>query len=96
MAEVSAKPNFRSTRAHRRSRRGRRAVLSAGLALAMTRDGKAAEAEPMLRESLKLAKANHLEGTASPENVSAALGECLLAGGEPVDRINEQDRDIRA
>jgi serine/threonine protein kinase/tetratricopeptide (TPR) repeat protein len=50
-----------------------------GLALAMTRDGKAAEAEPMLRESLKLAKANHLEGTALPENVSAALGECLLA-----------------
>jgi serine/threonine protein kinase len=49
-----------------------------GLALAMTRDGKAAEAEPMLRESLKLAKANHLEGTALPENVSAALGECLL------------------
>ena len=49
------------------------------LALAMTRDGKAAEAEPMLRESLKLAKANHLKGTASPGNVSAALGECLLA-----------------
>jgi serine/threonine-protein kinase len=49
------------------------------LALAMTRDGKAAEAEPMLRESLKLAKANHLIGTASPENVSAALGECLFA-----------------
>ena len=49
------------------------------LALAMTRDGKAAEAEPMLRESLKLAKANHLGGAASPENVSAALGECLLA-----------------
>jgi tetratricopeptide (TPR) repeat protein len=48
------------------------------LALAMTRDGKAAEAEPMLREGLKLAKANHLGGTASPENVSAALGECLL------------------
>ena len=49
------------------------------LALAMTRDGKAAEAEPMLRESLKLAKTNHLKGTASPGNVSAALGECLLA-----------------
>ena len=48
------------------------------LALAMTRDGKAVEAEPLLRESLKVAKANHLEGTALPENVSAALGECLL------------------
>ena len=48
------------------------------LALAMTRDGKAVEAEPLLRESLKLAKANHLEGTALPDNVSAALGECLL------------------
>ena len=33
----------------------------------MTRDGKAAEAEPLLRESLELAKANHLEGTALPE-----------------------------
>lgn len=48
------------------------------LALAMTRDGKAVEAEPLLRESLGLAKKNHLEGTALPENVSAALGECLL------------------
>lgn len=48
------------------------------LALAMTRNGKAVEAEPLLRESLVLAKNNHLEGTALPENVSAALGECLL------------------
>ena len=36
MAEVSAKPDFRSARAHRRRRPGRRAVLSAGLTLAMT------------------------------------------------------------
>ena len=49
------------------------------LALAMTRDGKAAEAEPILRENLELAKANHLRGNALPDNVSAAIGECLLA-----------------
>jgi hypothetical protein len=42
MAEVSAKPNFPSTRASRRWRPGRRAVLSAGLALAMTAAGAAA------------------------------------------------------
>ena len=49
------------------------------LALAMTRNGKAAEAEPMLRESLELARANHLLGNALPDNISSALGECLLA-----------------
>src|SRR6266545_2640788 len=41
MAEVSAKPNFPSARASRRRRPGRRAVLSAGLALAMTAAGAA-------------------------------------------------------
>jgi hypothetical protein len=42
MAEVSAKPNFPSARASRRWWPGRRLVLSAGLALAMTAAGAAA------------------------------------------------------
>ena len=49
------------------------------LALAITRQGRAAEAEPELRRCLKLAETNHLVGNASPEVVSGALGECLLA-----------------
>ncbi len=49
------------------------------LALAVTRQGRPTEAEPELRECLELAKTNHLKGNALPENVSGALGECLLA-----------------
>ena len=49
------------------------------LGLVMTRNGKAPEAEPLLREALDLAKTNQLVGNASPDNLSAALGECLLA-----------------
>ena len=49
------------------------------LALAVLRQGRAAEAEPELRECLELAKTNHLVGNALPEVVAGALGECLLA-----------------
>ena len=48
------------------------------LALAMTRNGKATGAEPLLRESLALAQTNGLVGNASPDTICAALGECLL------------------
>ena len=48
------------------------------LALAITRLGKPAEAEPELRRCLELAKTNHLNGNASPATASGALGECLL------------------
>ncbi len=49
------------------------------LALAISRQGRAAEAEPALRECLELAQTNHLHGNALPDTVSGALGECLLA-----------------
>ena len=49
--------------------------------LAQTRNGKAAEAEPLLRECLVLAKSNGLTGNALPTNVMAGLGECLVAQG---------------
>ena len=49
------------------------------LALAITRQGRPVEAEPELRDCLRLAKTNRLVGNALPEAVSGALGECLLA-----------------
>lgn len=49
------------------------------LGMAPTRLGRASEGEPLLRESLALAKANHLVGLAAPTSVEAGLGECLLA-----------------
>lgn len=51
------------------------------LAMTLIREGKAAEAEPLLRDSLAQATAHHLVGTALPENIEAALGDCLRAQG---------------
>ena len=48
------------------------------LAMTLTREGRSAEAEPLLRESLDLVKAHHLNSTtASPVNVQIELGRCL-------------------
>lgn len=49
------------------------------LGMALTRLGRAAEGEPLLRESLELARENHLVGFASPTQITVALGECLIA-----------------
>ena len=49
------------------------------LGLTLTREGKAAEGETWLRDSLDLARTYHITGMASPPNVEAALAECLLA-----------------
>lgn len=49
------------------------------LGTTLTRLGRATEGEPLLRESLELARENHLVGFASPTQVTVALGECLIA-----------------
>jgi serine/threonine protein kinase/tetratricopeptide (TPR) repeat protein len=49
------------------------------LGLTLTCEGKAAEGETWLRESMDLSKTYHLHGMAAFYNVEAALGECLLA-----------------
>ena len=49
------------------------------LGLALTRQGKAAEGESWLRDTLARARTYHLTGMAAARNVEAALAECLLA-----------------
>src|SRR6185437_12736109 len=60
MTEVSAKPNFPSARASRRRRPGRRAVLSAGLALAMTAASAAAAGTAAARTAGPASPPGHL------------------------------------
>ena len=49
------------------------------LGLALTRQGKAAEGETWLRDTLARARTYQLTGMAAARNVEAALAECLLA-----------------
>jgi hypothetical protein len=60
MTEVSVKPNFPSARASRRRRPGRRAVLSAGLALAMTAASAAAAGTAAARTAGPASPPGHL------------------------------------
>ncbi len=49
------------------------------LGLTLTREGKASEGEPWLRESLELTRQYHFIGMAALDNVEGALAECLSA-----------------